>query len=258
MTRILQTLLLAALLPTLAQGADPRSADAPALFQVGTMHQAIGRGHSKARVAIADVIAEPHVYALGALAGLAGEITILNSEPILTGVSATGRPVPHVQAAPQATLLVGQTVAAWDAVDLHASVEPDDFDATIAAALRAARLDPERPVLFLIEGEFTDVRLHVLNGACPVHARMKGIELPAERRPFELESATIRGTLLGIHAADAVGELTHPATSTHVHLVYVERESGALVTAHLERVGVAQGAVLKLPLSAASETSLRD
>jgi hypothetical protein len=57
---------------------------------------------------------------------------------------------------------------------------------------------------------------------------------------------------VGVFAADSVGELTHPATSTHVHLIFEERDTGRLVTGHLERVGLAAGAVLKLPKSSMS------
>jgi len=246
MPRPLATLLLAALLASAAV------AEAPAFLRYGTMHEAIGQGRSQGRVAIADVCAEPHIYALGALAGLAGEVTILDSQPVLTGVSPSGRPVPFPPADAQATMLAGRSVPAWDASVLHTSVPAADFDATITAALRNTRLDVAQPTVFLLEGEFTDVRLHTLNGACPVHARMKAVELPPESRPFELETATLRGTLLGIHAVDSVGKLTHPATTTHAHLVYRDPQTGDQVTAHVERAGVAAGAALKLPRTAES------
>lgn len=51
----------------------------------------------------------------------------------------------------------------------------------------------------------------------------------------------------GVYASDAVGELTHPATSTHVHLIFEDDASGKEATGHVEQVGPAKGAVLKLP-----------
>jgi hypothetical protein len=53
-----------------------------------------------------------------------------------------------------------------------------------------------------------------------------------------------------VYAEGSVGQLTLPATSTHGHLVYKDPASGRKVTGHLERFGLAPGAVLKLPATA--------
>jgi hypothetical protein len=105
----------------------------------------------------------------------------------------------------------------------------------------------EEPFFFTLEGEFTDVRLHVINGACPVHARMKKIDLPAQSQPFESEQQKMRGRVVGVFAENAVGSLTHPATSTHAHILFEDPNSGKTVTAHLEQVGIGKGATLRLP-----------
>lgn len=111
-----------------------------------------------------------------------------------------------------------------------------------------------RPFVFCIEGEFQDVRLHIINGACPVHARMHNKKLPADRRPYEAEPKRIQGTLIGVYATNAVGRLTHPGTSTHPHLIFKDTESGVDLTGHLEKVGIVKGAVLKLPQQYSSVT----
>ncbi|MEZ6061883.1 MAG: hypothetical protein R3C19_16180 [Planctomycetaceae bacterium] len=51
----------------------------------------------------------------------------------------------------------------------------------------------------------------------------------------------------GIYAADSVGKLTHPATSTHTHVIYTDPKTGIRVTGHVEQIGLAKGAVLKIP-----------
>jgi hypothetical protein len=80
-----------------------------------------------------------------------------------------------------------------------------------------------------------------------MHARMQQIELPKEKQPFEGEYRSIRGKVVGIYAEDAVGTLTHPATSTHVHLMFKDAASGEMVTGHVERMGLVKGASIKLP-----------
>jgi hypothetical protein len=149
----------------------------------------------------------------------------------------------------KATLLVGQSIETWTSVTLSEAVPHDRFDEAIATAASKAGVDVTGPFVFTIEGQFTDVRLHVINGACPVHARMKKLELAQDERPYELEAETLAGTVVGVYAADSVGKLTHPATSTHAHIIYVDHETGERVTGHLEQVGLAPGAVLKLATS---------
>jgi hypothetical protein len=83
--------------------------------------------------------------------------------------------------------------------------------------------------------------------AWPIRARMKKQELPREIQPFESEMEEIGGRLVGVFAKDAVGNLTHPATSTHTHLLFKDPTSGKTVTGHVEQIGLRKGAVLRLP-----------
>ena len=213
----------------------------------GGMHEAIGQGKHHGRVSLAEVVDRPRFYGIGAIERLQGEITILDSEAVVTGVARDGRPVPRSPADLQATLLAGQSVPVWTSVTLEEAVGHDGLDATIAAATELAGLDPAAPIVFVVEGALTDVRLHVINGACPVHARMKDLTLSEAERPFELEAETLAGTVVGVYASGSVGELTHPATSTHAHLIYEDDRTGQRVTGHLERIGLSPGAILKLP-----------
>jgi hypothetical protein len=213
------------------------------------MHEAIGQKQHHGRVGVVEVVERPHFYGVGALSGLRGEITIQDSVATVTAVTPNGRLQVLRSDDVQATLLVGQSIEAWTSRTFHVAVSHEHFDEVIVAAAAEAGLDEAMPFMFTIEGEFTDVRLHVINGVCPLHARMTRLELTQDERPFELEAQALPGTVVGVYAAGSVGELTHPATSTHAHLIYTDSETGRRVTGHLERVGLGQGAVLKLPAS---------
>ena len=213
----------------------------------GSMHETIGQKQHQGRVGLAEIVKRPHFYAVGALEGLRGEITIQDSVAMVTGVRPDGSPQSLAPADLQAALLAGQSVEAWTSVTLADAVPHDGFDQAVATMAAGKGIDTAAPFMFMVDGEFTDVRLHVIHGACPVHARMKNITLDKGEQPYEMEAERVSGTLVGVYAADAVGKLTHPATSTHVHLIYEDRETGEIVTGHLERVGLAAGAVVKLP-----------
>ncbi|MEZ4647586.1 MAG: acetolactate decarboxylase [Candidatus Eisenbacteria bacterium] len=221
--------------------------DSAPLLQYGGMRLALAQGQDEARVALVDVGAIPHFFGVGAMAGLGGEITVLDSEAFVTVRGDVGNLEAVDPNSASATLLVGQSIDEWSEVVLEEDVLPGDFDGAVREAAEANGLDPAVPFVFVVEGEVTDARLHVIHGACPVHARMNKLEIPAEQAPYELDVARLQGTVVGVYAEDAVGKLTHPATSTHAHIIFVDPETGATLTAHLEKRGLAPGALVKVP-----------
>lgn len=223
------------------------------LVRYGGMHEAIGQQQHQGRVELEQVVRMSHFYGVGAMAGLDGEITIEDSKPIVTAVTSDGRPLPVAPSEVKAALLVGQSVQEWTPIELSENVPHGRFDEAVADAASQRGLDLARPFMFVIEGQFKDVRLHVINGACPLHARMHKLELRPEDRPFEMEAETVSGTLVGVYAADSVGKLTHPDTSVHVHLIYTDPNTGKQVTGHVERIGIVSGAILKLPAGAGND-----
>jgi len=219
------------------------------IVQHGKMHEAIGQQQHQGRVQLKKLVERPHFYGVAALAKLEGEATIVDGKVTVTRVDAKGQldPTEPVQLDESATLLVGAYVPTWTEHKTANSVSPDEFDKYLVDAATKAGLNASKPFVFTVEGEFRKVRFHVINGACPMHARLKKIELPMDKRPFEAEFEKVRGTVVGIFAKDAVGNITHPATSTHMHLVYKNAKTGKLVTGHVEQLGLLEGATLRLP-----------
>jgi alpha-acetolactate decarboxylase len=221
------------------------------IVQYGKMHEAIGQQQHQGRVPFSKLVERPHFYGVAALAKLAGEATILDGKVTVTRVNSKGQ-LETDESAPldrSATLLIGAYVPSWIEQKIAASVEPDELDQFLADAAAKVGVETAKPFVFTLEGEFSKLRLHVINGACPLHARLKKIELPKEQQAVEVKLDKVRGTLLGVFAKDAVGDITHPATSTHMHLVFKDGQTGQTVTGHVEQIGVLEGAVLRLPKS---------
>ena len=222
------------------------------IVQYGKMHEAIGQKQHQGRVELKKLVGRPHFYGVGALKELTGEATIVDGNVTITRVDDNGQ-LKASEAKPveeSATLLVGAYVPAWTKHKVAKDVLPDDFDKYIADQAKSAGISVSDPFVFTVEGEFRDVRLHVINGACPLHARLKKIDLPKENQPFEAELEQVRGTIVAVYAKDAVGDITHPATATHMHLVFKEEKSGKMVTGHLEQVGLMEDAILRFPMVA--------
>jgi alpha-acetolactate decarboxylase len=217
-------------------------------FQIGQMREAIGQGQSGGRIRLGDVADREHFFGVGAVTALGGEVTVEDSQIRVTRVGADGgpEPIPGDPSEIAATFLFGTSVAEWLRFPLDDAVPADDVDAMIGAHVNRAGIDEAEPMVFQVVGTFRDVRVHVISGACPLHARRAGVTLDEWQRPFEGTYESISGTIVGVYAKGKAGVLTHPGTSTHMHLIYVESEAGATVTAHVEQVSFAPGGVLML------------
>ncbi|MCO6454157.1 MAG: acetolactate decarboxylase [Pirellulaceae bacterium] len=229
-------------------GADAETWDGT-IVQYGRMHEAIGQQQHQGRVELKTLVERPHFYGVAALARLEGEVTILDGKVTVTCVDDKGRLEPD-ESTPldnSATLLVGAYVPAWTEHKVTADVAFDELDQFLADAAAKAGVSTEKPFVFTLEGEFSGARLHVINGACPLHARLRKLELPKERQPVEVELDKIRGTVVGVFAKDAVGDITHPATSTHMHLVFTDGKSDKTITGHVEQIGLLRGVTVRLP-----------
>jgi alpha-acetolactate decarboxylase len=217
------------------------------LVQYGKMHEVVGQQQHEGRVLLSELTRRPGFFAVAALEELQGEVTILDGEITVTKVNDRGQLEPAVASEDlKAALLVGAYVDGWSEHRMD-SVDADGFDQQLAKLAASAGLLVEEPFPFVIDGKFSDVRVHVIHGACPIRARMKKEELPTEKQPFEAEMQTVQGKLVGIFAKDAVGDITHPATSVHMHLLYSDPVTGKTVTGHVEKVAVEPGARVRLP-----------
>jgi alpha-acetolactate decarboxylase len=233
-------------------GARPVAADETwdgTVVQHGQMHEAIGKQQHQGRVELKKLVERPHFFGVAALAKLAGEATIHDGKVTITRLDAKGQLESSEGSAAdeQATLLIGAYVPSWTEHKLAANVGPGEVDEYVADVASKAGINTSKPFVFTVEGDFSKLRLHVINGACPMHARLKKITLPKEQQPFEAELEKVSGTLVGVYAKDAVGKITHPATSTHMHLLYKDAKSGKTITGHVEQIGLLKSAVLRLP-----------
>ena len=104
---------------------------------------------------------------------------------------------------------------------VNEDVSDDEFDKKIASAAASAGLNIEEPFPFVVEGDFVDVRLHVINGACPIRARMKKTELPADQQPFEAEMSEVTGKLVGVYRQGCCRR-HHPSSDVHPHASAVQ------------------------------------
>ena len=215
---------------------------APAAFeQFGTMREVMHDGSTGGRIALAHVH-ERGCYAVGALADLAGEVTVDDGvvyvERCPSGTPGLGTfppdsPLPQDL---QATLLSVAHVAAWRDLPLADAVD----DAALTAALRAAVGEPQQPVPFRVEGTVKELTVHCVRGQSPTNVtdRDKAPWVRATGQPIPL-------ALIGFYAPGREGELTHHGTALHLHAVLLLE--GRRTAAHVDQFRLQPGAKLQIP-----------
>ena len=234
--------------PKKADGTAEAAMNDQAIMQYGKLREVVGGKQHHGRVSFAELTQKPHVFAVGALEGLRGEVTILDGEVVATeGISSTELRPRKLSPDSKAALLVGKQVAEWTEHKIDKVVQPEAFESFLEQLARSEGYDTSKPFLFTVAGQLIHAHAHVIRGACPVHAKRNGIELPETERPFEKTYEVLHGTLVGVFAKDSVGNLTHPDMLTHTHVVYSDPETQAQVTGHIERVGLSAGSVVRLP-----------
>jgi alpha-acetolactate decarboxylase len=218
------------------------------IVQHGEMRLVLGQGRHEGKVRLGDLTKTDHCYGVGAVAGLAGEITIIDGQLVVSRVDQAGQPTTDSkqQQRCEAAMLVAAYVPSWTQQRIENDIPAEQLESFLRAAAQAAGFDTAKPFPFMIEGELTDLEVHVINGACPLRAKRLGLSITPAQQPYHVSLAKVSGRLIGIYAEGAEHRLTHHGTQTHTHALLKDKH-GQLFTAHVERTGVRAGCVISLP-----------
>jgi hypothetical protein len=175
------------------------------------MHAVLREGSSEARVALAG-LGEPGAIGVGALAGLAGEVTVIDRRVLV----ATAAPARDPGRAPErldlreagrddhAALLVLAVVPEWEPHEIGACGDYGELEEAIAELLLRRGHDLARPIPVRVRARASDLRLHVVAGACP-------IANPAGPAPWRWRGRSDDVELVGLFAEGEQGRITHHA-----------------------------------------------
>jgi len=196
-------------------------------------------------VSLAKVNEAQHVYGLGPLAGLHGEITVLDGQ-IFVSRAGGKRPKVTIEPDSKAIFLVFEAVSAWRSISLPTNVSNESDLATFLEK----QLPKNTRSAFRVRGVAAAARHHVLNyKGTPenltheAHDRAKVI-YDVANEPVELVGFFTNREGDG-------GLFVHMGQTIHVHLITKDlKEMG-----HLEAIRLQPGAELLLPT--ASESSRR-
>ena len=203
----------------------------------GTLREVMHEGQVGSKVALPDVMG-PALYAVGAVTGLAGEITVVDgvaysASPADDGIRVA--PAPEITAA----ILVAATVPVWKASSISAAADATAVDDRIESAARASGLNVDQPFPFMIEGTI-NATWHVLG--------VQGAPGPGTHADHLRNATTGKltatpATLIGFFSRHHQGVFTHMGQRTHIHVITPDRRT----MGHVDEVSLSGEATLKLP-----------
>jgi acetolactate decarboxylase len=209
------------------------------LHFVGAQRDTIMNGKLAAALDLRTLAKTPHLYGVGPLEQLRGEVTIADSRPSLARVvDGVVRVTESFEAG--VPFFVWAEVPAWQMVPLPPEVRSfSDLEAFLPRAAAAADLDASKPLPFLIRGRQQLIEFHVLDRiGDPPH------DMQAHRKiqiPFELAQADV--TLVGFHSTAHRGIFTPMDSAIHVHFETADNGKSG----HVQRLELGGGLSLGLP-----------
>jgi acetolactate decarboxylase len=220
--------------------AAPAKIEGPgyALSYLGSQRQTIMTGDRAAHLDLLTLKGRPHLYGIGPIQGLTGEVTIADSRPSLARVGAD-----HVVQVTESydvgvPFFVWAEVSAWQTREIPGEVQTyAELERFVGEAGAAAGLAQAFP--FLATGRPDLIDFHIVN-ATP--ATPPGMEAHQKIQiPFELDRQEAK--LVGFWSSQHQGVFTPMGTNIHSHFQTLDNK----VSGHVQGLKLTRGLTLSLP-----------
>ncbi len=206
---------------------------------VGKLMKVHREGDASPQADLAKCAQKPMGFALGPLAGLRGEITVLDGAAYISRV-VEGKVEIEQTWAHQAPFLVYGQVARWVQYKVPETVT--DLAALASWTAETARthgIDMTRPFPFKVETATARVSYHVISNTDGGYT----ITRPHRELMRFFEVKDIPVTLIGVYSTAHAGVFTHHGDATHIHMVSGDKKHAG----HVDSADFAPGAILFLP-----------
>lgn len=183
----------------------------------------------------------PHLYAVGPLENLQGEVTIWDGKALIARVKNKSVLVDSILSGKACFLVYGQ-VEKWNEMKYFSTLTLSQISEIIKQAATKYGINTNKPFPFLIEGTANDVQYHVMNRADLSPPTPGPTAHEVAKVHFTLKDSPVQ--LLGFYSEHHQGIFTHHNSSVHVHVKTPDDK----VSGHLEELELAPGARLLLPI----------
>jgi len=226
-------------IPLLAAGAllilDAATPKSYEVKWAGELHKVMN-GEDQAVFSLDSLSALPNLYAIGPLAGLNGEVTVLNSEPSIATIR-DGKPVTARTFHAAVPLIIYTQVAKWNPTPIPASVHSlADLEKFVAARAKKSGVDMSAPFPFRVTAHCDTVSMHIVNRQGRDAKGHEGheaiqVKVPVADADFEF---------IGFWSDRHQGILTHMGSNSHVH----GRTADGKLSGHVDDLRLRSGTLL--------------
>lgn len=210
------------------------------VMHYGALKNMMHKGDLSAKAQLADLKDMEHVYAIGAMEDLKGEIQIYDGQSFNTCIADSAVKFDS-DFSGGAALLVYAVVPEWQEMEVPSTVKTSvELEKFIAEQAKANGIDITKPFPFMVEGKPAYFDWHVINWpeGDTEHSHQKHVESGMH--------GTVTNTpveLLGFYSDKHHRIFTHHTTNMHVHVKTVDGK----LAGHMDDIQCADGMVLKLP-----------
>jgi acetolactate decarboxylase len=192
------------------------------------MRQLHQKGVAEAKIHI-DSINKVHLYALGPVAHLQGELFAWDGKVFVASLSKEQKR-PFVFKNPEAVsaiFLVYTYVSKWDTVKLNLkAMSLNELEKEIEFYAHLHGLDTSKPFPFLILGAFSKAKGHIIFADTPT-SQIKPGSLESYKHFYDFNSQ--KAQLLGFFSNHHQGVFTHHGSKLHIHYrMFNKYEAGHL------------------------------
>jgi acetolactate decarboxylase len=209
---------------------------------IGAQRNTIMNGKLAAAIDLRSLANRPHLYGIGPIEQLRGEVTIIGSRPSLSRLRPDGTIEVTENFETGAPFLVWAEVSAWRKVSVPPEVRSfADLEAFVPRAAAAVGLDPQQALPFLIQSRAELIEYHILNriGDAPHNPEQhKKIQIS-----FELMRA--EAMIVGFHSLSHRGIFIPMDSAIHMNFQTLDNSTSG----HIQMIDLGTGATLYLPQS---------
>jgi acetolactate decarboxylase len=208
----------------------------------GALKNIMHKGDLSAKADLREYSDTEHLYGLGAVENLKGEILILDGMPFISSVKDDSLHIDN-SFEHKATLFVYAQVDEWKSIEIPRSVlSYADLETYIKKAASMNGIDVEEPFPLMIEGRFGSFDWHVIDweDGDTDHSHEKHIS-SGLNGTITNENAMVFGFYSNSHHAI----YTHHTTNMHLHVKTLDNQ----LAGHVDDLILGENMVLKLPIS---------
>ncbi len=213
------------------------------VYHVGAM-SAMGQDNFAPHIALDTIKNKTHLYALGPLGRMQGEITVVDGVPLNVVVDANGDAVVSANWNVESPFFVNSQVQNWQTSTINTTHESiADLQGSIEEIATKNGVSLTTPFAFKITGRFNKLTIHAV---MPRSSDVPGYQAGKNQANYEL--ADQEGELIGFYSQESQGIYTPKNSFVHIHFVSSDRTK----MGHLDKISVTDTDLL-VSLPAASK-----